>query len=378
MSARTVAGASAWATAGPARQRTAAVSNARVFIGGISFSALQSRHGIRRRLWVVRQWNEFLVVEVRQLHAPGAPVALGLLDAIPRRGHEVPFDVALAQRLSTEEHHDRGGDRRDDRVAGAEDGHLSFGEGPPIGLDRARCHIDGALRVPARQLHPRTGSKRAVCVEDRRMRRHRGPEARHLARDEAERNAVVVGLRQVIARMVRERRLDFLVLLRQGDPGLDAVQAPALAARALEALGMRDAAASGHPVDLERPDRLLEPEAVAMHDLALEQVGHGRQADVRMRPYVDGPGNARRKIHRADSIKEDERSHHPPLRIRKYAPDFKSAEIPAPLFDDEFDHVGTYPICMDSMEIDPPSTPSTGKRMLSSFRWQPRTYSSGR
>src|SRR5688500_2478 len=106
--------------------------------------------------------------------------------------------------------------------------------------------------------------------------------------------------------MVRERRFDFLVLLRQGDPGLDAVQVPALPPRALESLGMRDAAASGHPVDLERPDRLLEPEAVAMHDLAFEEVGHGRQADVGVGPYVHGPGNAGRKIHRAHAIEEYE------------------------------------------------------------------------
>src|SRR5688572_1297884 len=101
-SARTVEGASASAKSEPARQRTAADSSARVFIQDASFSALQSRHGIRRRLRFVGQRDEFLVVENRELHAPRAPVALGLLDAIPRRGHEVPFDEALTQRLSTQ------------------------------------------------------------------------------------------------------------------------------------------------------------------------------------------------------------------------------------------------------------------------------------
>ena len=33
-------------------------------------------------------------------------------------------------------------------------------------------------------------------------------------------------------------------------------------------LGMDDALAGGHPVDRARPDRLLEAQAVAMHDLA--------------------------------------------------------------------------------------------------------------
>ena len=62
----------------------------------------------------------------------------------------------------------------------------------------------------------------------------------------------------------------FFVLLRQGDPGLDAVYPVALAARAFEALRVRDTAPSGHPVDFARPNGLLGADTVAVHDLAFE------------------------------------------------------------------------------------------------------------
>jgi hypothetical protein len=89
---------------------------------------------------------------------------------------------------------------------------------------------------------------------------------------------------------VREGGLGFLMLFGQRHPGLDAVQMIALAPRSLEALRVGDAPPGRHPVDLARADRLFRAHAVAVHDLAREQIGDRRQANMRMRPHVDRAG----------------------------------------------------------------------------------------
>ena len=49
---------------------------------------------------------------------------------------------------------------------------------------------------------------------------------------------------------------------------------------------MHDTAASGHPVYRARRDLHGGPQAVPVHDAALEQVREGAEADVRVRPDV--------------------------------------------------------------------------------------------
>src|SRR3546814_17209234 len=83
-----------------------------------------------------------------------------------------------------------------------------------------------------------------------------------------------------------EPGIRFLTFVRQRYPGLDAVHRTAVGPQLLEALGMGDTPARGHPVDLAGPDRLFGADAVAMHDLAIEQVGDRRQADMRMRTDI--------------------------------------------------------------------------------------------
>ncbi len=97
------------------------------------------------------------------------------------------------------------------------------------------------------------------------------------------------------------------MILGQRHPGLDAMQSGAGFARGLgRALGMDDAVAGRHPVDVTRPDHLLAAEAVAVHDLALEQIGDRGQPDMRMRTHIGAlPGRHR---HRAHVIEEDERA----------------------------------------------------------------------
>jgi hypothetical protein len=67
---------------------------------------------------------------------------------------------------------------------------------------------------------------------------------------------------------------------------------------------MGDAAAGGHPVDGAGLDGLHAAEIVAMEDLAVEEVGDGGQADVRVGSDVDaGAGFESR---RTEVVEEDE------------------------------------------------------------------------
>src|SRR5688572_15576341 len=128
------------------------------------------------------------------------------------------------------------------------------------------------------------------------------------------------------------------MLLRQGDPGLDTVHAAPLAAGALEALGMRDAASGDHPVDRARLDRLLGADAVAVHDLAFEKVGERGEADVGVRAHVHRARDARREVHRPHAVEEHERADHAALREGQHAPHFEAAKVAAPLLDHQVDH----------------------------------------
>ena len=71
--------------------------------------------------------------------------------------------------------------------------------------------------------------------------------------------------------MVGECRCVFLMFLRQGDPCWIHSGVRPRGLRALEALRMRDAAAAVIQLTSNGRSRLLESEAVAMHDFALER-----------------------------------------------------------------------------------------------------------
>src|SRR5690606_41739746 len=98
---------------------------------------------------------------------------------------------------------------------------------------------------------------------------------------------------------MRGRGSGLLLPVWQCGPGLDAVDMIAMCPRVFEALAVRDAAASGHPVDLARPDRLFVAKAVAVHDLAREQIADGRQTDMWMRANVQTSIDAWGQIGRA-------------------------------------------------------------------------------
>ncbi len=76
-----------------------------------------------------------------------------------------------------------------------------------------------------------------------------------------------------------------------------------------------------------------------MHDLALEQVGDRRQADVRVRADVDP--HARGEARRAHVVEEDEGADHAMGVEGQDAPHLESAQVLAPGVDDEVDHAGS-------------------------------------
>jgi hypothetical protein len=115
------------------------------------------------------------------------------------------------------------------------------------------------------------------------------------------------------------------------------MRAPGELAVGIGALGVDDAAPRGHPVHLARRDDLVVAQAVAVVDLALEQVGDGGQPDVRVRPHVHAL--PRQEVSRAHVVQEDEGPDHAALVEGQDAPDLQpAAEVLLPGFDDEFDH----------------------------------------
>ena len=77
----------------------------------------------------------------------------------------------------------------------------------------------------------------------------------------------------------------FLERLRQRDPDLEPVRGaiPSRGRPPAVRSEVHNPAPRRHPVDVARPDRLVRSEAVAVHDLPLEQVRHRREADVQVR-----------------------------------------------------------------------------------------------
>jgi hypothetical protein len=105
---------------------------------------------------------------------------------------------------------------------------------------------------------------------------------------------------------VLERGLGLFVCFRQCHPQLQAVQAVAAPGQVgRTALGMHHAAAGGHPVHCTGLDALARAGGVVVQQRAVEQVGHGRQADVRVRPHVMLVG--RLHLQRAEVVEEQER-----------------------------------------------------------------------
>src|SRR4029077_10134843 len=101
--------------------------------------------------------------------------------------------------------------------------------------------------------------------------------------------------------------------------------------------GVHDAAPRRHPIDLTRTDRRHDAKAVAVHDLAVEHIGHRRKPDMRVRPHIEAL--ARLKFRRPEMIEEDERAEHARRRRRQRAAHREIAEVYRPRHDNARDGI---------------------------------------
>jgi hypothetical protein len=101
---------------------------------------------------------------------------------------------------------------------------------------------------------------------------------------------------------------------------------------------MRNAATGRHQVHgagFDFPDVAL---AVAVHDAAVEQIGDGREPDMRMRAHIHAL--AGHELHRPEMIEEDEGADHLPFAVRQRAAHLESiAEIAGTRHNDQFQRI---------------------------------------
>src|SRR5258705_551225 len=93
----------------------------------------------------------------------------------------------------------------------------------------------------------------------------------------------------------------------------------------------------GHPVHGPGGYGGHAAEAVAMHDLAVEQVGHGRKPDMRVRAHVDALAGA--EFRRSHMVEEDEGTDHAALRRGQRAADRKAADVAGARHDHALDGI---------------------------------------
>ena len=120
--------------------------------------------------------------------------------------------------------------------------------------------------------------------------------------------------------------LGLLMRQREPDPKLETVRARTSAPQfGTRAFGMDDAASRGHPIDIARPNGVVRSEAVAMDDLAIEEIRHRREADMRVRPDIETM--SRSEICGPHMIEEDERPDMTARLCGKHAAHGRAAEI---------------------------------------------------
>ena len=136
-------------------------------------------------------------------------------------------------------------------------------------------------------------------------------DAKPLSLSDAQHHPAIGDDGKLVCRVMPEAGRILFLVLRQGHPRLDAEQRTVACPHIIRgALGVNDAPARLHPVYRTRVDRQRRAKAVAVKDLAFEKPGNRRQADMRMRPNVDGL--PRGKPCRTHVIKENERADHFP------------------------------------------------------------------
>ena len=170
-------------------------------------------------------------------------------------------------------------------------------------IDGAVDDVERPLFVPRVERQRRAGAERDIGEQRVVHRRNRRRLAVDRTDDHAHEGAVVIDHREFIDVVMREARVHLLLRRGQRDPHLQAVDRPAGGALfGAGALGMHDAAPGRHPVYFTRPDRHGGAETVAVHDLAVEQIGDSGEPDMRMRAHVESVAGA--EFRRPEMVEE--------------------------------------------------------------------------
>ena len=221
--------------------------------------------------------------------------------------------MPFAKRLTADNHYTAilyGFDR--DGSSGACDGHDATTVVLAVNTYGAGYDINGSVPMIIRQLERRTSRHDAFHIQGIRI----GGDRRSFAERFAHNNAYVdipdVYLRQLLRRVMLKCRIALLLSVRKCDPRLDAVQIRNNIQVIASTLRVDNASAGGHEIYGARPNRLDETQAISMHDLSLEEIGNGCDANVRVRSHVDSLAGW--KFCGAHVIEENERSNHAPLR----------------------------------------------------------------
>ncbi len=243
-------------------------------------------------------------------HALGAPVLGRLHDAFLARGDEVPrHEAPPFQRLAAD--HDELRIRAGQHALGrgrVEQRHRVQRQRHAVHFQRAADGVDGRFRRQAGQADLLARLQRHIQIQGLAVGAHGRGLAEGAADQHPHPGALHRQLGNLVGRRVAEARLIFLVRQRQRGPQLQAVGAVRAIHQVLgRALGVDDAASGRHPVDGARFDALHGADAVAVVHRPFEQIGDRGQADVGMGPHV--VVGARRHVHRAEMVEEDERAH---------------------------------------------------------------------
>ena len=173
--------------------------------------------------------------------------------------------------------------------------------------------VGGIVQGPA-------GFEARIGIEDEGEHLHRRFQPERLARDQPQGDALLLAFGKIGNTEMLEMRRRFLVGLGQDDPALNPVNPVTRGAHSIAgALGMGDAAARRHPVDVAGLDFLHRSQRVAMHLRAVEQIGDGGQPDMGMRAHIDAL--AGRELHRPEIIKKYEGADAAPRYLRQEAGD---------------------------------------------------------
>ena len=242
---------------------------------GTCATASTARAGRRRRDPRQRGVDRAEPVLVAGIPVGGGPVHLlaAAADEVP------PHDDPLGERLAAEQQctHRPGGGQVKGLPPPAQVGQRARADCRAPHRQRAVQHYEGVLERGVEGQRDRAAAPGGeLRPEQRRVGPGRGRGAGQRADQHGDPGGAEAGDRQLGVVLERGRAVAGALRLRH--PQLDAVLARRLAAGRL--LGVGDAVAGGHEVELAGPDRLLAAQAVPVQQRALHQPRDGVQAGV--------------------------------------------------------------------------------------------------